>query len=739
VSEALRKRHVLVGIRPEPLASYLAGLGLIRLIGEQADPSAAFQWEAGVLVVEAAVEDIAHWLVGSYVPTPVLSPWNNGSGFGVKDVEPKKTLAALKQHPSPRLAPFQATVRSAAHVAASREAHSWEKSRTVQEFRNSCPDEALPWIDAAVVLADDETYFPPLLGTGGNDGRLDFSTNFHQRLLEVLGTTEKARSRSLTLARDLLGGQEAEQLANAAVGQFDPAAAGGPGSSRFGAAASLVNPWAFVLLIEGALLFAASASRRYQHGAGRAAMPFTVYASPDGSASGADGEETRGEIWAPVWARPYTLAEVRQLFGEARASWNGHPARRSIDFYAATRTLGVARGVDEFVRYGLQRRNGLAFTAVPIDRVDVLAKPGVRLLGQVQDWANRAGSSDPSAAVHQAHRQFDKAQLAYARNGDCSDLRDLLAALTTLEQAVGHSGRAREKVPVRRVPRAAGFLAEFLQAPASAELRIAVGLASCATRSATGSGRTMRQLLLPIDPPAQADRARSSGRWRDAPVVAGFGSRSLPRVLADVLSWRLRTGSDESSRVTFRGVPTFQLGIRVPAADLHAWVLGMLDESAIAKWLRACLALDWYGVSDAWPASDPPLVVPTLGLLHPFGHGLGHRGDSDAPKLALQSDWANRLVAGQAGPVHAEAVARLRLAGYLAVPEPPRPADGTLIAAALVAPVLGWHRVMRRLTRPLRQEVEQTRTSDPLDAELAAFPDELASSSQSPNLAEELS
>ncbi len=58
----------------------------------------------------------------------------------------------------------------------------------VLEFRNRCPDELLPWIDAAVVLAGDGPVFPPLLGTGGNDGRLDFSTNFHQSLLDVIET-----------------------------------------------------------------------------------------------------------------------------------------------------------------------------------------------------------------------------------------------------------------------------------------------------------------------------------------------------------------------------------------------------------------------------------------------------------------------------------------------------------------------------------------------------------------------
>jgi CRISPR-associated protein Csx17 len=99
-----------------------------------------------------------------------------------------------------------------------------------------------------------------------------------------------------------------------------------------------------VLLIEGALLFASGTARRNQHDIGRAARPFTVSFSPDGTASGAAGEESRGEVWVPVWSRPCTLAEIRQLFGEARASWRGRPAQQAVEFYAATRTLGIAPG-----------------------------------------------------------------------------------------------------------------------------------------------------------------------------------------------------------------------------------------------------------------------------------------------------------------------------------------------------------------------------------------------------------
>jgi len=55
-------RQVLPGLRPEPLASYLAGLGLIRVIGEQADPAVAAAWTPGGLVIGTTVPDVAAWL-----------------------------------------------------------------------------------------------------------------------------------------------------------------------------------------------------------------------------------------------------------------------------------------------------------------------------------------------------------------------------------------------------------------------------------------------------------------------------------------------------------------------------------------------------------------------------------------------------------------------------------------------------------------------------------------------------
>jgi CRISPR-associated protein Csx17 len=392
-----------------------------------------------------------------------------------------------------------------------------------------------------------------------------------------------------------------------------------------------------------------------------------------------------------VWSRPCTLAEIRQMFGEARASWRGRPAQQAVEFYAATRTLGVARGIGEFVRYGLQQRNGLAFVAVPLDRVQVRSRPEVRLAARIEDWVSRVRNPDASSAIGAATRKFDAAHLSYARDGGPEGLRDLLAALTTLEQVVGRSGRAREKVPLLRPPGARDFLDEFAKV-GTPELRVAVGIASCATRPAVGSARTMRQILLPVDP---ADTGNPRGRWRDTAVVPGFGLRPLRHVLADVLAWRSRTAADELGAESFRGVPTFRHGIEVPAPDLHALASGQLDDAALEVWLRACLALDWRGVRRRWPSSGQATLVPTLGLLHPLARGLADQEDASAPKLAMGPDWAVRLAAGQVEPVHADAVRRLRQAGWDAVPALQEPAeDGMRLAAALVPRCYGWWAIL---------------------------------------------
>ena len=122
------------------------------------------------------------------------------------------------------------------------------------------------------------------MGTGANDGNTDFTSNFMQRLCEVIEfgeTTEPSQDNkhlyrsAIWLSASLFGGVVPGAATKAAIGQFIPGCAGGPNTSSGFDGPSFVNPWDFVLMIEGALLFSSAAIKRLESGKhGSFAAPF---------------------------------------------------------------------------------------------------------------------------------------------------------------------------------------------------------------------------------------------------------------------------------------------------------------------------------------------------------------------------------------------------------------------------------------------------------------------------------
>src|SRR5690606_18244157 len=109
---------------------------------------------------------------------------------------------------------------------------------------------------------------------------------------------------------------------------------------------SVFNPWDFVFMLEGAVLFAAAATRRLESGdASALSYPFTVRTtgSSDGSTAPGDEGAARAEIWMPLWDRPTSLDELRALLSEGRVTLNRRSARDGLDFVRAVSQLGVQR------------------------------------------------------------------------------------------------------------------------------------------------------------------------------------------------------------------------------------------------------------------------------------------------------------------------------------------------------------------------------------------------------------
>ena len=427
----------LNGCAPTPLASYLKALGVLRLIsspanhvaGNAADSKARGWWESECFHIQTTLsrEALLHYFLHDYAPSPIIAPWNGGSGFYPKDN--KDGFNPLVENPvAARFGHLSSAIRCASEMVADRgfsaRPDKIAKVEFVASLRSELPDNALSWLDATLALSGDGLAYPQLLGTGGNDGRLDFTNNFARRLVsrtKVQGlfdaSTGEASEDAGALLAGVLFGTVVRGLRSVAVGQFAPGAAGGPNSTTGYAGHGEVNPWDFILTLEGAVTFAGAASRRHQSAARfGASFPFTVrtVGAGWGGADASDESDARAEFWAPLWNRPARFGEIHALFGEGRAVLNGRTARDGLDFARAAGNLGVSRGFREFERFGFLMRAGKAYLATPLGRRSATPSSRSPLVGDLDsggwlDRVRRVGRKDgvPGAARRAVKRMED--------------------------------------------------------------------------------------------------------------------------------------------------------------------------------------------------------------------------------------------------------------------------------------------------------------------------------------------
>ncbi len=329
----------LGGCALEPLGSYLKALSVLRLVSEQADGSARGWWGEAGFCLETELDEnaLVAFFLERYAPTPILSPWNGGSGFYKKDR--KVGIDALAGSKGERFAIYREAIeRSRAIPGVGQEkgaakAGEDERRKAIQlACRNRLPDGCVEWLDAAVGISqEDERTFAPILGTGGNEGRLDYTNNFMEYVAELLVAPDGKRPVE-ALLRNALFGSATAGLQPGAVGQYDPGRAGGYNQGQGVESADIpTNPWNFVLTLEGAAAWGAGLYRR--QGVGFRSFlcsPFTVRATPVGygSAGAKDGEAARAEIWAPIWDRPATYRGTEgAATGRTRRRWTEGPRK----------------------------------------------------------------------------------------------------------------------------------------------------------------------------------------------------------------------------------------------------------------------------------------------------------------------------------------------------------------------------------------------------------------------------
>ena len=591
---------ILTGCMPTPLSSYLKSLGLLRLLTRhESQIKAAWHGEHLVLSTKLSPGDVREHLLNNYAPTPILAPWNGGSGFYEKDN--KTAFNAIVTSQAARLTSY----RTALHVAEqgligldrTASPKGTAKSELLLRLRGLLPDDALEWFDAAILLAGDDPKFPPLLGTGGNDGRLDFTNNFMQRVMDLMdpktGASTKMSDPWLDLA---LFADPAPGLVKNAIGQFAPGQVGGPNATTGYDIKGSMNPWEFVLMIEGALPFAAAAVRRNEHDEeGVLSYPFTVRASAAGAGNiGADdAASARGELWMPLWSQPASYTEVKALLAEGRVALGTKPARDALDFVRAVHRLGGYRGVDRFQRYGLLMRSGKAYLATPLERVQITTDPHSSWIDDLDqnDWLSRfrrftQGDHAPNRFVTFRKRLEDLLFDLARRRPSPAQVQNAMILLGELQSALASSTKIHDTV--RPVPK---LSAQWVQAADSKNSTFCIARALAGLHGAEGKPFPLRSLLFPVHPRTNdwiettcAAKTSANDPACRVRLYRPYG-RDLISMLITLLDRRLsvatRMGFDDKPLLSYAGIDLNDLNAFLSDNRLDADIAALLPGLAL--------------------------------------------------------------------------------------------------------------------------------------------------------------
>lgn len=670
----------LPGCTPEPLMSYLKALGVFRLVAEQKDPSVKLSWANGTAVLHTTLtpDGLIRFFLDEYKPTPIVGPWGARSGFfpGSSESSAREALNAIETAATttPRLRPFADMIvgvrRVLTRLGFTEKAKDDDKLLLLRECRNELDDHLIPWLDTAYILTEDGRKFPPLLGTGGNEGSGSYVSTFAQAVVSLI-----ARGQSAGGVETALFGAFDTQLGGLAVGHFDPGALGGPNGTQGVSGGGGANPWDYLLGIEGSLLFAGAAARRYGADAvGKAAYPFCVEPVAVGYASESEiesGEKTRAELWLPLWDAPTSLGEVSRLFAEGRAQLGRRQAKNAVEFALSLSMLGVSRGLTAFVRYAFVMRYGLSYFAAPLGRVPVKLRPDARLLDDppLVEWIERlrlaTSDKDKTPARYQtALRHIDRTIFAFAnrseQGNDAPYLLSVLRAIGRAERTLAHGLRFSQEKYLRPL---AGLSRQWLtQADDdSAEFHLAASLA----------GMTRKDDVGPIRVFLEEVEIKKFANWSPGSTSAVWSNRPL----ADNLAAVFRRRQMEAFREGISGVPVYSPRF-ARLDDVIAFLNEKTDDDKLSDLLWGLIGVE-YPTEQQFPTEEevdipfefgvPRLLVSEAHLSYDHQFGRWDHGDADT-NTNPDPDVFHQLMSGRRDAIEqcvTRAARRMKSGGLL--------------------------------------------------------------------------
>lgn len=722
---------VLAGCSPTPLASYLKALAVLRLVAEAGtegggDSEATGFWRDDVFVLRTRLtkDELRAFFLDRYRPTPLVAPWGARSGFfaGRPEKTAREALSAISNSDGDRLEPYRSTINAVRDLLSS---HGFDEKASDEkkiELLNLCraelPDHILPWLDACYVLTSEGRKFPPLLGTGGNEGSGSYVSGFAQQVVACI----VRRGHDHALESALFGIAASNAHSDQTPGHFSPQGSGGANASTGFEGGVQLNAWDYLLCLEGTLFFASVSTRKQEFAPPQINFPFTVAPTAAGHGSYLIAEERPKqakrqvmEIWLPLWERPVGFDELKTMFSEGRVTLGARAILNGLDFARALAGLGVDRGLTSFQRFAFLMRNGQSFFATALDRYRVKRNTDADLiaelehrnwLGSVQRYARDENA--PNAFRAAAH-QLDAALFALTQQASSTTFQTVLRHIGRIEAALVISTKAREAV---RTPAPRLSLAWAMKADdASAEFHIAAALAGLTLRNADGHSvlHTRRHLT------AVSEAANQEGdrQWEPTSRLAVWGAGPLTHNLAALLH-RRRLAVEQLGAAGEVLSSTFG----ATRADVAAFLDRRTDDARTAEVLAglACVDLRNFDPPRGYPDAALPPAFALLKIFFTPESILRRLGWlPDDRSLRLPAEIPARLGANDVSTAVRIAWQRLRALGVkLPGRDPPQAvvADGPRWLAALCIPLA--HHETRRLLVELQLDPESTPAAEPL-------------------------
>ena len=684
----------LNGCKVTPIGSLLKGLGVFKLISDQLDPDATAWWENDTLSIDTSVDKngIISFFTSEYQPSPILSPWNSGSGFYNQK---KNILKQIQKTNSLRFSLYRDVIDSIQSFPELKDVKKtpgltadslgMNKERFKFAIMKRCENLDpiyLQWLHSVLYLDDDAPHFNKLLESGGNDGQLDYSGTF-LRYVVMMMVDKKTSKTSPSLLANALFGEPTDDMVQDIVGKWYPAVAGG---YNMGAGVKrehfLINPWDFIFTIEGVLMWSFGVWKDDRDTS--PIFPFVTAVSPFGypSASLFDADSSC-EIWFPLWNDPMKLDKLKEMFGEKRLL-RERPARNGMQFAA----LVFADPHEmEFLRYISSMRRGQAYSTFLAGRYHPYTTGNMDVLADIPP-IDRLLKKMSQKEGDETHSKYYALRVALGNSfftaiEQPQRFHDVLRILGRIEMYFASLPLVSRPHPLTDISPDWIALAD----DGSLEYRIAASIASI---DAGESIPSIRPYVEPVND--------SSTGWSEGAGRCVWSGHSLPKKMLSVL---VRRSRDALST----GISNpFWSSVELPAGDIAAFIASGIDDAKIEELLFGMMLVENESRQEKLselnfffdrPLSHIPLppsfsYLKTLFLPRPVY--IGQRSSTVSPGSSLLSS----LEAGKFEDALRDARQRLVNFGFTLNPVFPSSGDPARVAGALLLPVRFQGRMVER-------------------------------------------